>query len=759
MTRRGMRLVQSIRLRLPIAHVWSRLLSMMLWVAVYGLLVSSVNSLAGELPPGLDTRPANLTCVTPGRPAGEVVTTVEVNLVPVFTNLQFEAPIEMVQSPKDDSKWYLATRGGLVWRFENDDDVETQAVSLDLRDRVESAREAQSQQWGVTSLTFHPEYPEQPYLYVAYNGRKDRQSPIISTLGRFETMDGGNTFAADSEVVVFSHLQDVTRFHHMGQIAFSPDGYLYIGFGDVDGSKGQDLTDLNGSIIRIDVDGEEPYGIPADNPLVGVANVREEIYAWGLRNPWRFSFDRETGDLWVGDVGGDNWEEVNLVVKGGNYGWKIAEGNDCVKPGCDLSGLVPPVVTYDHSEGSVIIGGFVYRGRDIPGLVGAYVYADTGSSHLWAVFFDADGNAERRRIGRVRSDKPHTFIQGNDGELYVMRSRPDPQSPRKLVAEGAHIAEGREVPPLLSQTGCVDPADPSAPAAGTIPYRVNSPFWSDGAEKQRWMAIPEGTQIATQNDGDFEFPIGTVLVKSFAFEDTPVETRLLVRHRDGGWAGYSYEWLEDGSDAVLLESGKTKELFNGQTWMYPNRRQCLTCHTQVAGYALGPELAQLNGDFEYPSTGRTANQLTTLQHIGLLVDPEERSPDQLPRLAAVGDSERPIEGRVRSYLHTNCSGCHRPDGPTQALMDLRFFVDVASMNVCNVAPQLSALGIENPALIAPGSVERSIVYQRMNRRGPQQMPPLTTFLVDTVAVEVLERWILSEGICPSVEQIIEKTEP
>ncbi len=719
----------------------------LLWVTVFYLYLLPAGSLAGELLPGLDTRPVSPTCVAPERPGGPVPGMVEVDFVRVFPKLEFERPIDMVQAPKDDSRWYLATRRGLVWVFANQDDVDIQTISLDLREHIRFTTDAVSQQWGITSLVFHPQFPDRPYLYVAYNARKDRRSPVVSVVARFETTDGGNTFAADSEVIVLSQVQE-KPFHHVGQIAFGPDAYLYIALGDDNGTRAPDLTDLRGSILRIDVDGEEPYGIPADNPLVGMANVREEIYAWGLRNAWRFSFDRETGDLWAGDVGQDNWEEVNLVVKGGNYGWKIMEGNACVEPGCDQRGLIPPVAAHDHSEGGAIIGGFVYRGRDIPGLVGAYVYGDFQARDVWALFFDAEGNPERRSIGRPTNGKPHVFIQDNAGELYIMRSRPDPQGPRKLVLKQSTGRGTSEFPGLLSQTGCVDPADPQVPAAGTIPYRINSPFWSDGAAKRRWMSIPEGTQIVAQNDGDFAFPIGTVLVKTFAFDGTPVETRLLIRHNDGGWAGYSYEWLDDGSDAVLLERGKTKELANGQMWLYPNRNQCLVCHTQVARYALGPELAQLNGDFEYPSTGRTANQLVTLQHVGVLLDPQARRPSRLPALAAAGESNRPIEGRARSYLHVNCSGCHRPGGPTQSLMDLRFFTRAESMNVCNVAPQLGNLGIENPALIAPGSLERSVVYQRMNRRGSQQMPPFGTFIVDTAAVEVIGNWILNEDVCP-----------
>lgn len=533
------------RTRLPVDRLWYGLIPILLLISALFFHFSKSRSVAvdtppvvDELPSGLDTRPMNLTCVAPERPQGPgpSITPGEVDLdfVPMFSNLGFERPMDMVQPPKDDTKWYLATRLGLVWVFDNDDDVETQAVSLDIRDRIRLTFEAQSQQWGITSLAFHLQFSDRPYLYVAYNARKDRKSPLFSVVARFETTDGGATFAADSEVIVLSQLQDGLRFHHLGQIAFGPDGYLYIGLGDNDGSKGQDLTDLRGSILRIDIDGEEPYGIPADNPLVGMANMREEIYAWGIRNIWRFSFDRETGDLWAGDVGGDKWEEVNLVIKGGNCGWKTMEGNDCVRPGCDPSQFIPPVALYENNAGAAVIGGFVYRGQEIPGLVGAYVFGDFLARDIWALYVDADGNVEQRSIGRPRNGKPHVFIQGNDGELYIMRSRPDPQGPRKLVAKEMRAAGATEFPTLLSQTGCVDPVDPQAPAAGTIPYRVNSPLWSDGAEKKRWIGLPEDTQMVVQNNGNFEFPVGTVLVESFAFDDAPVETRLLIRHSDGG---------------------------------------------------------------------------------------------------------------------------------------------------------------------------------------------------------------------------------
>ncbi|WP_256872970.1 PQQ-dependent sugar dehydrogenase [Candidatus Entotheonella palauensis] len=680
---------------------------------------------------------------------------VEAEVVRVFPNLEFERPVYLAQAPGDSSKWYVATQTGLVWRFENEDQADTRTVSLDLQEQLRFTGSRHSQQWGITSLAFHPQFPDQPYLYIAYNAAETRQSLVESVVARFETTDGGQTFDPASETTILSLTQDivieqndeVSRFHHLGHIAFGQDGYLYIGFGDPNGSTAQDLSNWHGSILRIDVDRGEPYTIPPDNPFVGMANIREEIFAYGLRNPWRFSIDRETEELWAGDVGWNSWEEIDLVVSGGNYGWKIMEGNHCVEAGCDPSGLIPPVIEYSHDIGRIVIGGFVYRGQAIPELTGSYVFGDGTSRDIWRIVDDADGSPQRQNIARVRESAPHTFAQDLAGELYFTSARSAPQGLQKIIPAAASTSGASAFPTTLSQTGCVNPADPQAAAEGTVPYGVNSALWSDGATVRRWMAIPDDTQLVAQPDGDMTFPIGTVLVENFSFDSMPVETRLLIRHDDGGWAGYSYEWLDDGSDAVLLEDGKIKELANGQTWIFPSRTQCLACHTQVAGYALGLELAQLNGAFTYPSTGRTANQLVTLSHIGYLHDPQERLPEQLPALAAVGDDSRPVEDRVRSYWHANCSGCHRPEGPTPALTDFRFFVDIEAIQVCHVAPQLGDLGIEDAELIAPGAPERSIVYQRMNRRGPRQMPPLATSLVDTTAVDVLEQWILSEDIC------------
>ena len=399
-------------------------------------------------------------------------------------------------------------------------------------------------------------------------------------------------------------------------------------------------------------------------------------------------------------------------------------------------------------KGRSVTGVYVYRGSAIPELIGTYVFGDALGTEIWGLAYDQDGNPQIETLAASSPVRPHTFAEGNDGELCIIQSAPELQSPHKLVPQSvAPETPLAAFPERLSETGCVVPEMPLEPVTGLISYTVNSPRWSDGAVKKRWMALPESTQLHVRADGDIEFPIGTVLIQSFFIEQAPVETRLLIRHDDGGWAGYSYEWLDDQSDAVLLRAGKTKVLPNGQSWTYPHRAQCLTCHTQIAGFTLGLELAQLNGLHLYEATGRQANQLSTLAHIGMFDTLLSDDQAQFPALAAVDDNTQPLSHRARSYLHTNCSGCHRPEGPMQSTMDLRFSVALDEMGACGAEPLFGDLNLQLPALIQPGEPAGSIVVNRMQRRDVHQMPPLATRLVDSGAIEAISNWILSLTTC------------
>jgi uncharacterized repeat protein (TIGR03806 family) len=303
------------------------------------------------------------------------------------------------------------------------------------------------------------------------------------------------------------------------------------------------------------------------------------------------------------------------------------------------------------------------------------------------------------------------------------------------------------VPNTLSATGCVNPANPSQPASGLIPYSISAPFWSDGATKDRWMALPNNTTISVGSTNDWDFPYSTVLMKNFRVGTRLIETRLLMRHPDGNWGGFTYEWNSAQTDANLVRGGAVRDIGGGQQWIFPSEAQCLQCHTVNAGRSLGLETAQLNRSHTYPQTGRTANELLTLNAIGMF-NPAMPDPATQPTMADPADSNAPLANRARAYLHTNCAQCHRPGGPTGINMDLRYTTAFAATNTCNVTPQAGDLGLgANARLIAPGNAANSILINRTNRRDVNGMPPLGSNRVDTAGVALLTQWVSSLPGC------------
>jgi len=347
------------------------------------------------------------------------------------------------------------------------------------------------------------------------------------------------------------------------------------------------------------------------------------------------------------------------------------------------------------------------------------------------------------------------------GPTWGIETRPTGQTCLAPASQGAAAM-------LLSATGCVDPSDPKRPAATLIPYSVSSPLWSDAAAKQRYFALPDGATIdvkdCTRNpaqcmpvdmggtyedEGDWTFPVGTVFVKTFAFGDRLVETRLLVRAGEFDFWGYSYQWRDDQTDADLLASnvdGYDANITgpNGtQVWHFPSRQQCLQCHTTPAGVALGPETSQLNADFTYPN-GVTDNQLDTLEHIGLFGAPLARR----PAYPSPTGTDAPLAERARSYLQANCSMCHRP-GSNFTGFDARFSTPFAETNLCNVAPEKGDLGVTGALRITPGNPGASVLSLRMHIRDPMlQMPQIGTNVVDDAGTDVIDAWITSLTSCP-----------
>ncbi len=338
----------------------------------------------------------------------------------VFPGLSFQEMTNLVQPDDMSDLIFVTEQRGIIYAF-SANNAQQADIFLDLTDRVNRGGNEE----GLLGLAFDPDYQENGYFYVYYSAENPRRS-VISRFSLHQ--ENADVADPDSEIIIME-VEQPYRNHNGGQIVFGPDGYLYIGLGDGGSAgdpegNGQNLGTLLGSILRIDVSGlSEPgdYEIPADNPFVDTAGARAEIWAYGLRNPWRFSFDSETGLLWAGDVGQNLWEEIDIIARGANYGWNIMEGLHCYSPasGCDQSGLALPIAEYDHSQGCAVTGGYVYRGDQIASLQGYYIYGDYCSGYIWALVYDGSVVTENKLL--VASDLSITsFGQDLAGNLYIL---------------------------------------------------------------------------------------------------------------------------------------------------------------------------------------------------------------------------------------------------------------------------------------------------------------------------------------------------
>lgn len=349
----------------------------------------------------------------------------QVRLDPAFPGLSFTSPVVLKQGPVDGARWYVGEKAGFIRVFNNDPNASSATIFLDIADRVNSG----PNEAGLLGFAFHPGYPVTPEIYVSYTGGP---GALVSRISRFTLLPGSEIVNPASEEILLEFAQPEGN-HNGGDLHFGPGGFLYAAFGDGGGAgdpfeNGQDTTTLLGTILRIDIDGGTPYAIPPTNPFSanpvcgsGATGAGcPEIFAWGFRNPWRFSFDRSTGDLWAGDVGQAAWEEVDLVVAGGNYGWNDREGAHCFDPpsGC-ATDSTDPVAEYSRNVGASITGGYVYRGSAIPDLAGYYVFGDYISGALLGVTADSQPTVTPEALLDTGMNIS-TFAEDVDGELYVV---------------------------------------------------------------------------------------------------------------------------------------------------------------------------------------------------------------------------------------------------------------------------------------------------------------------------------------------------
>ncbi|GAB3285443.1 PQQ-dependent sugar dehydrogenase [Parahaliea aestuarii] len=695
----------------------------------------------GDPPFGLTERAPLATLRLPTEPiAGG-----SVGLERRFPALAFPSALFVAALPAEP-RLVAVRQSGTLEVFASDNAAGQARTVLDLSERVLFAGEQ-----GLLGLAFDPDFLANRYIYLHYSADNPRRSVI----SRFHWDAATDAVDPGSEKVILEVLQPFAN-HNGGMLAFGPDDYLYIALGD-GGSGGdplnnaQDTGNLLGSILRLDVhpaDPAAPYAIPLDNPFVDNPAIRDEIWAYGLRNPFRFSFDRVTGLMWIGDVGQNALEEIDIASGGENFGWRVFEGSmhfDASLNTLPDAAFTGPVFEYGREQGVAVIGGYVYRGNAIPALAGRYIYSDFGSGNVWALRFDGQRAVDNELIARANA--PTSLGEDSDGELLVVD--------RQGQLHGFTQSAGGNPPDRLSETGLFTDLASLAPASGLIEYTVNHAFWSDNTRKRRWLALPDGAHIAFDATGAWGFPVGSVTVKHFEIltrEGDPasavrLETRVMVR-LEAGWEAFTYRWNTQGSDATLLSGRQTRRLqiedasggVGEQVYTFPSRTDCFRCHTAASGRVLGIHTAQLNRDFNY--SGVTDNQLRSLNHIGLF-DVDIGAAASYSAYPARDDSGAELNKLARAYLAVNCAACHREGGTAPVQIDLRFSTPLGDTGLIDQPPLASTPGMENAVLVAPGAPSASLLIDRVARRDRFAMPPLGSHLVDEAGVTLLSRWIES----------------
>ena len=723
-----------------------------------------------------------------------------------FPNLTFVDPVQIIEVP-NQNKFIVAGKKGSIWTFDNDPTTKNKNLFLNIEAQVWTAGDA-----GLLGMVLHPEFgqagsPNRGYVYVFYRylppqGRSGRLGYV--RLSRFTVPDGSLVADRDSEYILIQQY-DRHDWHNGGGMFFGTDGFLYLTSGDEGGAhdqfrSGQKITTgLFGGILRLDVDMDptrshpirrqplapatppagwpetfsQGYYIPNDNPWVDSnGSVLEEFYAIGLRSPHRMTFDEITGDIWIGDVGQGSREEISIAHKGDNMQWPYKEGNvngRFTKPDALIGIDTPPVFDYGRNQGTCVIGGFVYRGDKWPSLKGKYIFGDHTSRRVWTLNYPGPSPVTSNFMLQVPAEGVgskagiSSFGTDSKGNIYILKLFGTNRDGGKVLKLTKKSANFNNPPQLLSETGIFTNLSTLAVAKGIIPYTVNSPLWSDRAEKKRWISVPNdgshntaAEQITFSPDEDWKFPVGTVFIKHFELpvdkrdpaKTQRLETRVMVVGADKKTYGFTYKWNAEGTDATLLETGASetytvideKGKSDTQTWDFPSRLDCKTCHNDNAGQSLGVKTHQLNGELKYASSGITDNQLRVWNKLGMFST--ELDENQIPFYHKSVDIQHPTaddETKVRSYLDANCAHCHRPGGVT-AGFDARLSTPLQFQNLINAAT-VSNASPDNGVIVTPGKKKKSELWVRDQSTGSDAMPPLGRNLVDEEYIDVLTAWI------------------
>ena len=716
--------------------------------------------------------------------------------------LTFSSPIKVAALPGVTNRLFVVQRNAGIQLVNLDTMTQSTFLNLSAYLTAQGVALATDGECGLLSVAFHPNYNQNGYFYVFYSVNISSQRH--ERVARFQAAGTAGNFNAATTANTATHLPLITQRdeasnHNGGDLAFGPDGYLYVSLGD-EGNQDDQFDngrriarDFFSAILRLDVDlnaanltpnahtqanstgvpsavNPGSYKVPADNPFVNLAAdgsgnstyngytfpgsaVRTEIWATGFRNPFRMNFDAPTGRLFVGDVGQNTYEEVDIVTAGFNGGWSWREGlhphPPFNAPSAEPPGYAPnpPIYEYTHGtgalQGNAVIGGIVYRGTKFSELYGAYLFSDNGTSNIWTL----TPATPTWTCTRIATDSGIVAIGTDPRNGDALFCSFGNSQVRRLARSGT---TGTAPPALLSQTGIFSNLATLTPNAGVVPYDPNVTFWSDYAVKSRWFALKNlADTVGFSADGNWTLPTGMVWVKHFDFDTTrgvsatrrKLETRLLVKTATDVY-GLSYKWRADQSDADLVAEDGLSETVAGsspaQTWRYPSRSECRICHTPVAGFALSFNTRQLNR--AHPYGAQSQNQIAALAGAGYFTA-LVTGINTLPALTSDSDlPARSRESRVRSYLAANCVQCHQPGGASVGNWDARPTTPTDSAALINGA-LVNNLG--DPALrwAVSGDTAHSMILKRLQGNGVNRMPPLATSERDLVAEQLITDWI------------------
>ena len=696
---------------------------------------------------------------------------------PLFGKHRFPGALDVIpyQNSRDEAELLILGRNGQIWSVPMTGVQGTVARHLvaNVRAHFKEGRNGKPPYKNLQLLSgiLDRDWPKRPYLYLAVHQQTGMDGECL--IVRYSVSREPHFALQGKPEILFSWK---TVNHNGCDLKWGPeDGFLYFSAGDGSVQRdpekvGQQVHVVRGSILRLDVhskpDSGRAHAVPADNPFVGMDDVLPEIWAYGLRNPWRICFHPTTHELWAADNGDDLWEMLHCVKRGSNAGWSSFEGPQPFNRDLPLGGptrsRTAPRLVHPHSEVRSIIGGVFYPlsqvagnradasasrallgGKRFPELAGHYVYGCYVTRELWAVPYDAakDQLGKPFRIAKIGGTLT-AVRQDHEGELLLISL----SGTVETLVPREHKQALRPWPKTLAETGLFADVATQTPAAGVTEYKVQAEGWNDGASARRFLAFPGSPLV--NNPGirlrsSLWIDPGGALVKTLYVGESPVETQVL--YNSGTWQGYTYKWDSAGKTASLVpEAGETVELAAAdgqtQTWRYPSRSECMICHNQRSLFGVAFTTPQLNR-----TNPEGHQQLDQWLKKKLLRNNAFLKQRRAVKLADPYDPESgTLEERARAYLHVNCAHCHHKTGMGgRSTLELEHHIPLAKTGMLGATPLVGLLGKPEAKLVVPGKAELSELLARMNRRGAGQMPLFGSHKIDEAGVVLIRDWINS----------------